>query len=116
MKIVETPKKTYLANEIVDAPGGMSQLNDAIVIGGYDSDDKNDLAFKYLKATLLEKVTSVKVRTQTIESIEEAGDVKKIIKKLEDNMPEAKRRAEVKATLDELSNMLDMSYSDDDED
>jgi len=112
MKIVETPKKTYLVEEIVDASGGMSQLNNTITI--YDNSDKDDLAFKYMKAMLLGNVTSVKVKTQTIESIEEAGDVMKIIKKLESHMPEAKKRAETKAILDELGNMLDISFTDDD--
>ena len=112
MKIVETPKKTYLANEIVECSGGMSQLNDAIVIY---TDDKNDIAFSYFKATLLDKITSLKVKTQTIESIEEAGDVLKIIKKLELNMAEAKRRAEARLILDELSGMLNICYSDDDD-
>jgi molybdopterin converting factor small subunit len=115
MKIIETPKRTYLANEIVELSGGMSQLNDAIVIGGYDGN--HDLAFKYFKAILLGKMTAIKIKTQTIESIEDAEGVIKIIKKLEENMPEAKRRAEVKATIEELANMLNMSYiEDDDED
>jgi hypothetical protein len=109
MKIIETTKKTYIASEVEEVSGGMSQLNGAIKI---NTDDKEEIAFKYMKATLLGEVISVKVKTQTIESIEEVVDVSKIIKKMEANMPEAKRRAEVKAILSELSNILDMSYSD----
>lgn len=113
MKIVETSKKTYLAEEVVETSGGMSQLNGAVVIDDYD--DKEDLAFKYLKATMLGNVTSVKVKAQALESIEEETQVAKIVKKLEANMPEAKRRAEVKAVLNELSEMLEMNYRDNDD-
>ena len=80
MKIIETPKKTYLAAEVTEVAGGMSQLDGAVVTESYD--DNDDLAFKYLKATMLGNVTSVKVRTQTLESIEEANEVSKIIKKV----------------------------------
>lgn len=115
MKIVETSKKTYLATEVEETSGGMSQLNGAIVIDSSD-DDKETMAFKYLKATLLERVISVKVRTSTIESIEDVPSVVKLVEKLNSNMPEAKRRAEVKAVLGELSEMLDISYHDYDDD
>jgi hypothetical protein len=115
MKIVETSKKTYLAADIEDSGNGMSQLTGAVVVDECD-DEKDAMAFKYLKATLLEKVTSIKVRTSTIESIEEATDVVKLVKKLESSMPEAKKRAEVKAVLEELSDMLDIRYNNYDDD
>jgi hypothetical protein len=114
MKIIETSKKTYIAAEVTEVAGGMSQLDGAVVVGSYN--DKEDLAFRYIRATMLGEVVSVKVRTQTLESIEEANEVSKIIKQMEANMPEAKRRAEVKAVLEELAEMLDMSYSNSDYD
>jgi hypothetical protein len=42
MKIIETPKKTYLAAEVTEVAGGMSQLDGAVVMEYYD--DNDDLA------------------------------------------------------------------------
>lgn len=110
MKIVETPKKTYLATEVVEVNGGMSQLNGAVVVDSYDDDE--DLAFNFIKATLLDKRTEVKVKTSSIESIEEASGVAKLIKKMEARIPEARKRAEIKAVIDELR---DFDNNDDDD-
>jgi len=110
MKIVETPKKTYLATEVVETSNGMSQLGGAVVVDSYDEEE--DMAFKFIKATLLEKHTEVKVRTSTIESIEEASGVAKLVKKLEAKIPEARKRAEIKAVIDELR---DFDNDDDDD-
>ena len=111
MKIVETPKKTYLATEVVETSNGMSQLGGAVVVDSYDEEEE-DMAFKFIKATLLEKHTEVKVRTSTIESIEEASGVAKLVKKLEAKIPEARKRAEIKAVIDELR---DFDNDDDDD-
>lgn len=111
MKIVETSKKTYLVKEVVEISGGMSQLNGAVVVDSCD--DPSDMAEKALRAILLEQLKEVKVRTNTIESIEDAGgSVAKMIKKMEARVPEAKKRAEIKAILEELR---DFDNNDDDD-
>lgn len=112
-KFVETLKKTYLCESVVEEGVKTKLINAEVISNDFESQDISELAKQYIRSGLLSHTKNLTLSTKSIESIQDAEDVSPLIDLMSKYIPLAEKNARANAILNELEAYIGASQQED---